>query len=660
MEPHRICLPIVALLTAASARADVFMGMSVNKAWEQIDATRLNFLGGELDLFLRDGLITIDSSCVTQPQLFPFSPSDIPPCPLGSTAFIAAGDVDRDGRRDDNQYWSVLSVVPALAVEPFRPELCQLYSAPPSKLPRPLQNFRDDGVLTFYNTNQADMRQYDQSRYELIRNYGSVQQRETVTATGTIVADGTVFVFVTIEGVALPAIPVTVEENNTPMEWAARVAAALLQVREITDLYTITVGGFLNNEITLTETVANGNDSTLNIAISNPPFPAPIVNFSLPITSSVNTQVGVFIPGPASLSLMNDELVTGTYTFTFPRLTYPDLTPVAIPINLTPNIEALGSNPRAKRNGFRFTSGVWNEGAMQLDPRLIGKLKWTGNERSVIRPGDQFFFSIESGGGVAFPPTGNPVILPNPTVKTYNLPPFFFEVGDEGTINLNYRRFLASNGVAFDTSSRDFRARVRFVDTYGGFSALAFPLGTPNRISKPDADADGDGFSNGTEFAFEFPTAELVDSLDPIPDNGNQSDAGLLGFGLPAANDPAPNRPVIAADPPGSFPKIQIPVTELDVDNHIVFKVSKRPFTGSTLKYTFQILDTSKKKPKFKNLKTGSAWTVTTVTETETLIINGVEMQLPHDYVILRSTTPVANPADPLPEFNVKFTFQKL
>ena len=224
METRRILLAAASLLATVTAQADVAMSLSANKLFYQTSPLVVRFETGSLEIFVRDGLVILDAACVVDPQLFFFPPSNIPPCPLGATGFVASGDVDRDGVRDDNQYWSVSTVIPALVIEPARPELCQLYSAPPSKLPRPLTNFADDSVVTFFDISTAFVQQFDQSRYELIRPYGSVRQVETVVALGDVTPLGGGTVDAVVTGVDIVGSPLTVTFNvtngQTGGEWA--------------------------------------------------------------------------------------------------------------------------------------------------------------------------------------------------------------------------------------------------------------------------------------------------------------------------------------------------------------------------------------------------------------------------------------------------------
>jgi hypothetical protein len=681
MKTRRTLLTLASLLTVQAANADLIMDLAANKTHYQVGPQTLRFEGGELDLFLRDGLVILDGACVIDPQLFFFGPSNIPPCPLGATGFVATGDVDRDGVRDDNQYWSVSSVIPAFVVEPSRPEIPQLYSGPPSKLPRPLQNFRDDAVVTFYDISTAVVRQYDQSRYELVRPYGSVRQVETALALGNVLADGSIDVIVT--GSDIVGSPLTVSvpvlgPDDTPdpdfpgqtgPEWAAAVREALADIPAITDFYSV---GGAGNLITLSEIVPNGNDATLNINLQ----PGTAVVVGLPSTVSLNTTIGAFNAPVAALKQMNEEIVPGQYIFTFPRLGSPDLNPVAIPVTIVPNLEAV--NPAARtRAGFRYTSGTWNGDVYQMDPRLINKITWTGNDRTVIRPGDQFYFSIlnDAEDFLLFPPTvpQNPVLLSIPTVQQYNLPPFFFDVGQTGVMNLRYQRNLLTNGVAGDFSQRRFRAKVSMVDSFNGFVQTTFPLGTTKRDLTPAGDVDKDGTPNIEEFAFQFPTNEDISASAReqfIP----QARPPVFGVAVVEVFSrvitKVPN-PIIDPEDQPAPPAAPF----LDADNRVVFEVPVRPRTGNTLRYNFVQVPPNGKKG--KKVKIGTDYTLETreVTSTTPVIIE-VEIvtadtretvgfatratpdvvTLTQEILVLKSVDPVADPDAELPDLRVNLS----
>jgi hypothetical protein len=88
MKTRRTLLTLASLLTVQAAHADLVMSLAANKTHYQISGQTLRFEGGELDLFLRDGIVILDAACVIDPQLFFFTPSNIPPCPLGATGFV--------------------------------------------------------------------------------------------------------------------------------------------------------------------------------------------------------------------------------------------------------------------------------------------------------------------------------------------------------------------------------------------------------------------------------------------------------------------------------------------------------------------------------------------------------------------------------------------
>lgn len=596
METRRILVAAASILASVTAHADVAMSLSVDKLHYQISPMTLRFETGVLDIFVRDGLVILDPACAIDPQLFFFPPSNIPPCPLGATAFVASGDVDRDGVRDDNQYWSVTDVIEALVIEPARPELPQLYSAPPSKLPRPLDNFIDDSVVTFFDISTAFVQQFDQSRYELIRPYGSVRQVETVLALGDVapLGGGTVDAIVTgVDIIGTPlAVTFTVDNAQTGAEWAEALRTALAETPAVDNFYII---GGAGNIVTLTERVPNGNDPSLNVAlVPNTAFVA-----GLPSLTSFDTTTGTFNAPAAALKQMNDEIIPGQYVFTFPRLHDPDR-PVAIPVTIVPTLEAV--NPAARtRQGFRFTTGTWRGDVYQMDPRTITRVKWVGNDRTVVRPGDQIFFSVmnEAEDFLLFPPTvpQNPVFLPTPTAQQYTIPPFFFDVGQAGVMELLYQRTLFTSGISADTSTRQFRAKVEMVDSFAGYAAITLPAGSAKREYAPGANFDRDSMTNLEEFAFQFPTNEDINARarEQFVPLATDIPGPLQGFGFVSQFNKVVSKlpnPIIdgGVQPVGPVPAI--------IDGgKAVFEVPFRPRTGNTLRYSFGIKDPAKKKP---------------------------------------------------------------
>ena len=89
---------------------------------------------GTFSIVLNDGLI-VTHGCGLDGSATWFGPFPPAGCPLGATAYIASGDLNNDGVRDDFTYWELVNVIPAAAIEPDHPELCKVYSHPPSKFP---------------------------------------------------------------------------------------------------------------------------------------------------------------------------------------------------------------------------------------------------------------------------------------------------------------------------------------------------------------------------------------------------------------------------------------------------------------------------------------------------------------------------------------------
>jgi hypothetical protein len=110
---------------------------------------------------------------------------------------------------------------------------------------------------------------------------------------------------------------------------------------------------------------------------------------------------------------------------------------------------------------------------------------------------------LDSSGDVVFPPSGFPLLLPSALNQGYTLPPDMFAAGDTGVLQLRMDRTLGTSSIAFDTSTHIFAVAVRFVDTYTGFALRAFPTGSNSALWLPNADFDGDGFSNIVEFAMQ-------------------------------------------------------------------------------------------------------------------------------------------------------------
>lgn len=171
---------LVAALVAApvlsSAQSLLFFN---SKSWRQTGPENLNYLGGRTDMLFQDGSWEL-AGCAFHPSLSIVGPNEF--CPLGTTGFIAQGDIDGDGVNDQGSFWSVGSITPASQVEPFRPDLFRLISAPPSGFTRILRSTDGDvsaifdvidaSVIVWYNTLNGIIDDNEVTIYAALREYG--------------------------------------------------------------------------------------------------------------------------------------------------------------------------------------------------------------------------------------------------------------------------------------------------------------------------------------------------------------------------------------------------------------------------------------------------------------------------------------------------------
>lgn len=305
--------------------------------------------------------------------------------------------------------------------------------------------------------------------------------------------------------------------------------------------------------------------------------------------------------GPGERSRMKDEVRSGAYGFNFPLL---DNEPVTIPIGVTlyqppkvfdPTDLAVDSDRH-----FRFVSGVYSpDGYYLMDHRLTNLVRWKGIRFTNTYPLlDEYRLSIfaydadtDSTGEILFPPNGVPILLDYQDVIEdtgpgwfnsveareeaaggYNIPPFFFSVGQEALFQLRLDRLIPTTVASYDTSCRLLNVRVRFIDSYDGFSLVGFPAGTSSSDRAAAADFDEDMWTNLEEFAF----GRQEEVYEPNPDTGEivLTEINLI---------PDPADPSSTPETEGTYP-----VVEEDPDNagKVLITLTKRAFTEGVLEYT--------------------------------------------------------------------------
>lgn len=158
---------LFAALLSGPASA-VSINTNVNRTFTLTAPTVSSYLGGTTNVTIIDGSITLSPCFHPSPFIIPPNPLG---CPLGTTAFIQAGDVDGDGVVDDRSYWSVASVIKGNIIEPYYPIGVTLSAAPPSTLTRPLGDFRDNSLGVFYNILGGSINLYEISSYRYNREF---------------------------------------------------------------------------------------------------------------------------------------------------------------------------------------------------------------------------------------------------------------------------------------------------------------------------------------------------------------------------------------------------------------------------------------------------------------------------------------------------------
>ncbi|MDB4354144.1 hypothetical protein N9Z02_02460, partial [Akkermansiaceae bacterium] len=213
------------------------------------------------------------------------------------------------------------------------------------------------------------------------------------------------------------------------------------------------------------------------------------------------------------------EVVPGDYIQEFPRLD-DEINPFYIRLAHLQMIEAWPGRGRVPGpNEFTLINdGLWSDGALEVDPALFFRFDWRGFNGITTVASDTTFFSMVrtndtdegAAGQVVFPPYNPavpdaarfPELISTPS-DHYELGPNFADIGDEWTGVLNFNRNLQSTSISQDTSVRNFRWNVRFVETFSGYARSAFPPSDDESIFAEGFDYDDDGFTNLEEFALQ-------------------------------------------------------------------------------------------------------------------------------------------------------------
>ena len=171
-------LLVTALVVAPVVSSAQTLVFANSKSWRQTGLETAFYLGGRTDMFFQDGSVALGPCTGPWPSIF--GPSIF--CPIGTTGFIAQGDIDGDGTNDQGAFFSVASITPSSTVEPFRPDLIRLISAPPSGFTRLLRSSDgdiaeifdvfDSSLIVWYNALEGIIDDYEIAIYQALRGYG--------------------------------------------------------------------------------------------------------------------------------------------------------------------------------------------------------------------------------------------------------------------------------------------------------------------------------------------------------------------------------------------------------------------------------------------------------------------------------------------------------
>lgn len=160
-----------ALLLPTVCQAQLDFVFASRKSGDQTAPKVVTYTGGLLRLDVSDGSFQI-APCVfnntTRIDGAPFFPSQMPPCPLGTTGAVLFGDVDQDGIPDNGAFFSLPAAPTAAStIAPQLQGLVTVVSAPPSRFPRPgILPVTVGGAVIWYDVlSGVDQREYSIAGY---------------------------------------------------------------------------------------------------------------------------------------------------------------------------------------------------------------------------------------------------------------------------------------------------------------------------------------------------------------------------------------------------------------------------------------------------------------------------------------------------------------
>lgn len=252
----------------------------------------------------------------------------------------------------------------------------------------------------------------------------------------------------------------------------------------------------------------------------------------------------VFDATSAGRKQMDRMVVPGSYTLELPVYNGHPASRHYRGVNITSIPEIYpGRDQAALPQGFRFTNAFNANGMIEIDPRVAVDLTWEGITATTILPTDRVgisFFNTQrplanrvTGTEVLDPVLIQGVGFPFPTIYlaankysgVYRIPPSILTPVDLSVpttvfaeIRIERGDFNQSPYPAGYLATRSLQVQLQLVDTYAGF-ALALSRFDPGEDRSPNADPDGDGFSNLIEFAMGSDPSDVASTPDVTPAN---------------------------------------------------------------------------------------------------------------------------------------------
>ena len=560
-------LATLALSMPITVMAQTELQFVDHKMFHQAGPTTVNYLGGAVQIGLVDGSWVI-AGCAGNGGLVLMSPNLA--CPLGTTGFITSGDSDRNGVNDDNSYWSVASLTPAVRVAPFLAEQIKILAAPPSLFERPQSFFNDASVTMWYNVLTQAFQEHNFTYYSFRKEFDNKSQQ-----------DGQV-----VYGVYQMGFPLLAD--------VGKIDPPRSLVFSVTHFpHTTGYPGVGKRKNGMRVTNGRWYDGRMQLDPRN---------FNDILWSGVD----------GSYTIPSDDLRFS--------ITRSDVTPW-----VTTDLVALtfGFDTAAEFFAYGQSAGFPVNTLGQpliYDHPTIDALE--------LKKGENALYNVENEAmapdNIIFPPLGREMVLPA-MASRFRLGPGFMTKGSLGNGVINYRRNIVTGNLSYDSPQTQFRFGMEFIDSFSGHSQREFPLGAGTKLRAPTGDYDGDGISNILEFAYsqddgddlsstlEWTSFNQVLNRRSIYDAPPYTTPALLavptGFTAPVTVPVAvPRESAIAPfllEPTGGTGPIPILVgLPSDGLTPIVFTTPKRKSTGLSITYGFQVTyDNTVAKPKWVTLR---------------------------------------------------------